>query len=74
VDLLRGVLGIAPGFLHRTFGLIDHAFVRKLFAANTFSDALLRFADCLIDFASHLILIHEFLLYFCVAAASSAYE
>src|SRR5450631_8612 len=64
VDLFRGVLGIAPGFLHSTFGLLDHPFVGQFFAANTFSDALLHFAHCLIDLASHLILIHEFLLYF----------
>jgi hypothetical protein len=27
MDLLRGILGIAPGFLHRTFGLIAYPFV-----------------------------------------------
>jgi len=27
MDLLRGVLSIAPGFLHRIFGLIDYPFV-----------------------------------------------
>src|SRR5450432_193591 len=62
-DLLRGVLGIAPGFLPRTVGLIDYPFVGQLFATNTFSDALLHYAHRLIDLASHLILIHEFHLY-----------
>jgi hypothetical protein len=28
VDLLRRILGIAPGFFHRTLGLIDYSFVR----------------------------------------------
>src|SRR4029077_4996066 len=36
----------------------------KLFATNTFSDALLHLTNRLIDLASHLILIHMFLLCF----------
>src|SRR5580698_6748154 len=59
MDLRRGVLGIAPGFLRRAFGLIDHAFVGQLLAANAFSDTLLHFSHCLSDLAPHLILIHS---------------
>src|SRR5271166_2457243 len=58
MDLLRGVLGIAPGFLRRTFDLIDHALVGQFLIANAFSDALLHFSHCLSDLASHLILVH----------------
>src|SRR5580658_6566192 len=66
MDLLGGILGIAPGFLHRAFGLFDHAFVGQLFAADSLSDALLHFAHRLVDFAAHLIFIHKFLLICCV--------
>ena len=64
MDLLRGVLCIAPGFLRRSLSLIDHSFVGQLLAAHTFSDALLHFANCLSDLASHLIFVHWFILHF----------
>jgi catechol 2,3-dioxygenase-like lactoylglutathione lyase family enzyme len=58
MNLVRGVLGIAPGFLRRALGLVDHTFVGQLLAAHSFSNALLHFSHCLSDLASYLIFIH----------------